>query len=254
MNFLGIIPARYSSTRFPGKPLVNLGNKTIIEWVYTRSAEAVDEIYVATDDKRIFDEVNSFGGNVIMTSEKHQTGTDRCREAMDSIISGTGYQVDAVINIQGDEPFIRTEQINLLKACFNDPETHIATLVKLIEHQEDIFNENLPKVVLDNKSFALYFSRSPIPFIRNRNQKEWLHAHRFFRHLGIYAYKKDVLREITDITPASLETAESLEQLRWLQNGYRIKAAETNFDSIGIDTPADLRKAQKILNETDPEL
>jgi 3-deoxy-manno-octulosonate cytidylyltransferase (CMP-KDO synthetase) len=249
MEILGIIPARYQSTRFPGKPLAQLGEKTVIQWVYDQSRKVLNEVYIATDDRRIYSHVTDFGGNVIMTSDRHPSGTDRCREAMDSIVAGTGLQPEVVINIQGDEPFIDPRQIELLITCFEDDQTDIATLVKAVENSEEIFDENKPLVVYDHNNFAMYFSRSPIPFIRGSEQKNWLTAHNFYRHIGIYAYRRNILQEITRLPLSNLEAAEALEQLRWLENGYRIKVAETDFHSIGIDTPADLKKAQQILEK-----
>lgn len=249
MEILGIIPARYHSTRFPGKPLAQLGEKTVIQWVYDQSRKVLNEVYVATDDMRIFSHVTDFGGNVIMTSEKHPSGTDRCREAMDSIMAGTGLQPDVVVNIQGDEPFIDPRQIELLISCFEDDKTDIATLVKAVEDTEEIFDENKPLVVFDQNNFALYFSRSPIPFIRGKDRKNWINSHNFYRHIGIYAYRKNILQELTRLPLSNLEAAEALEQLRWLENGYRIKVSETDFHSIGIDTPADLKKALQLLNK-----
>lgn len=249
MEILGIIPARYGSTRFPGKPLVMIGDKSMIQRVYEQSQKGIDEVFVATDNEKIFDHVKAFGGNVVMTSSKHRSGTDRCREAMDSIISGTAYKPEVIVNIQGDEPFIDLEQIKTLISCFNDPETDIATLVKKAVKPEEIFDENKPKVVFDNNNFALYFSRSVIPFIRHLKKEEWKGMHDFYCHLGIYAYRKDILNKITRLEISDLERAESLEQLRWLQNGYRIKIAETFTESHGIDTPADLQKAIKFLNK-----
>jgi 3-deoxy-manno-octulosonate cytidylyltransferase (CMP-KDO synthetase) len=248
MDILGIIPARYQSTRFPGKPLALLGDKTVIQRVYEQSQKVLDEIYVATDDERIFSHVKEFGGNVIMTSEKHPSGTDRCREAMDSIIAGTGIQPGIVINIQGDEPFIDPGQIKLVLSCFEDERTDIATLVKRVAGTTELFDENKPKVVFDNSRFALYFSRAVIPFLRGEDKEKWINHHEYYRHIGIYAYRKDVLHQITRLSLSGLEVSESLEQLRWLENGFRIKVAETEYDSIGIDTPADLEKARHLLN------
>lgn len=243
MEFVGIIPARYGSSRFPGKALAMLKDKPIIQWVYEKAVRSLNEVYVATDDEKIFQRVKDFGGNVVMTDPNHQSGTDRCREAMDAIITGLGIHVDVVVNIQGDEPFISPEQIEKLKSCFSQPGTEIATLVKKIDKKEDIFDENKPKVVLDSNNFALMFSRSPIPFIRGRNPEEWIIYHDFFRHIGIYAYQKDVLRRITGMKQSPLEIAESLEQLRWIENGIKIRAEFTDQESIGIDTPEDLRQA-----------
>ncbi len=249
MNILGIIPARYASTRFPGKPLVMLGDKPIIQHVYDKSKLALKWIYIATDDQRIFDEVKQFGGKVVMTSSSHRSGTDRCAEALEIIEIETAVKFDAVINIQGDEPFIQPEHIKLLEALLNDPATQIATLVKKIINREDIFDPNKPKVVLDNKGFALIFSRSPVPFLRGIPKGDWPGAFVFYKHIGIYGYRSSVLREITLLPPSETETAESLEQLRWLFNGYRIKTETTSHESFGIDTPEDLAKAIKLINE-----
>ncbi len=249
MEILGIIPARYGSTRFPGKPLVNIGDKSMIQRVYEQSQKGIDEVYVATDNERIFDHVKAFGGNVVMTSDKHRSGTDRCCEAMDSIMSGTSFEPDIVVNIQGDEPFIDVEQIKTLISCFDDSETDIATLAKKAVKQEEVFDENKPKVVFDNNNFAMYFSRSVIPFVRGLKQEEWKVVHDFYCHIGIYAYRKDILKRITRLEMSDLEKAESLEQLRWLQNGFRIKVAETFTESLGIDTPADLQKALRFLSK-----
>ncbi|MDR0394129.1 MAG: 3-deoxy-manno-octulosonate cytidylyltransferase [Tannerella sp.] len=247
MNFLGIIPSRYASTRFPGKPLADMDGKPMIQRVYEQVQSTVHRLYVATDDIRIADAVKNFGGNVIMTSERHNSGTDRCYEALCK--AGNGF--DAVVNIQGDEPFIRPEQIELLKSCFSEPDTQIATLVKPFDKEGDfeqtIFNPNSPKVVLNNRNEAMYFSRSVIPYIRGKNYTEWLRAHTFYKHIGLYAYRADILKEITSLPQSSLEMAESLEQLRWLQNGYRIKVAVTHQETIGIDTPDDMVKALKLL-------
>ncbi len=247
MNTLGIIPARFASTRFPGKPLVMLGNKSIIQHVYERSVDALKWVYVATDDKRIFDAVKHFGGNVIMTSESHRSGTDRCAEALNSVEKELSLKFDIVINIQGDEPFIQAEQIKQLSDLFDDPASQITTLVKKINKPEDIFDPNKPKVVLDIKGFALIFSRSPVPYIRGLDSKSWPGEFTFYKHIGIYGYRAGVLREITLLPPSELEIAESLEQLRWLSNAYKIKTAITSHESIGIDTPEDLEEARKLL-------
>jgi 3-deoxy-manno-octulosonate cytidylyltransferase (CMP-KDO synthetase) len=242
LKFAGIIPARYASTRFPGKPLVNINGKTMIERVYIQASKVLDNVCVATDDNRIANEVLRFGGKVIMTSPNHQSGTDRCAEAIDTLQKQSNTTFDVVLNIQGDEPFIRPEQLQKLMSCFNNPEIQIATLVKPIASNEDIFNSNCVKVVLDKKYKALYFSRSPIPFMRSKDNAEWEQHHRFFKHLGIYAYRTEVLKEITHLTQSSLELAESLEQLRWLENGYCIMAEITEFENVSIDTPQDLEK------------
>lgn len=246
MKFLGVIPARFASTRFPGKPLVKIGNRTMIERVYEQVNGVVDKAVVATDDTRIFDAVKAFGGEVVMTSEHHKSGTDRCFEAFTNL--GGGY--DVVVNIQGDEPFIKPEQIGLVKSCFDSHEIQLATLVKAFKETdsfEDLFNPNSPKVVLNHNSEAIYFSRSIVPYVRGVDHTEWLKKHTFYKHIGMYAYRADVLAEITKLPQSSLEIAESLEQLRWIENGYKIKVAKTEFETIGIDTPEDLEKALKYL-------
>jgi len=246
MEFVGIIPARYASTRFPGKPLADMGGKTMIRRVYEQAKLALENVYVATDDTRIFNEVMSFGGNVVMTSADHQSGTDRCNEAC----SKTGKVFDVVINIQGDEPFIQPSQIETLKNCFIDDSIQIATLVKPFTQKdgfEALFNPNSPKVVLNNKDEAIYFSRSIIPYIRNTHHSEWLNKCLFYKHIGMYAYRVNVLNEITRLEVSGLERAESLEQLRWIENGYKIKVGFTDVETIGIDTPEDMDKALKFL-------
>ncbi|NCB08750.1 MAG: 3-deoxy-manno-octulosonate cytidylyltransferase, partial [Bacteroidia bacterium] len=240
MKFIGIIPARFESTRFPGKPLALLNGKPIIRWVYENVSLALEHVWVATDDDRIFNEVNNFGGNAVKTGSHHQSGTDRCAEAARLLSANTDF--DIIVNVQGDEPFIQPEQINLLKSCF-DEDTEIATLIKKIETPDELFNPNRPKVVIDNCQNALYFSRSPIPFVRGCNQDNWLENNTFWSHIGMYAYKASVLQKITKLTPGRLELIESLEQLRWLENGYSIKTAVTTHQSLGIDTPQDLQEA-----------
>lgn len=242
-KFICIIPARYASTRFPGKPLAILGGKTVIQRVYEQVKEVINDVYVATDDQRIYDQVEAFGGKVVMTSPNHRSGTDRIEEALQHI----GGNWDVVVNVQGDEPFIQPSQISTLCACFDEPQTEIATLGKPFATMEAVENPNSPKIVVDNKGFALYFSRSIIPFVRGIDKDNWLTHYPFLKHLGIYAYRTDVLKQITQLPQSSLELAESLEQLRWLQNGFRIKVGTTNIETIGIDTPADLKKAEEFL-------
>ncbi len=247
MRFVGIIPARFASTRFPGKPLALLGGKPVIQRVYEQVAQVLSDVYVATDDDRIYTAVNEFGGNVIMTSPDHKSGTDRVEEA----VIKTGKDFDVVINIQGDEPFIRTSQIETVRKCFDDPKTMIATLGRPFTDKdsiEDLENPNSPKIVCDNDGFAMYFSRSVIPYLRNVDRKQWLGSFNYLKHIGLYAYRTDVLEEITKLPQSSLELAESLEQLRWLQNGYKIKVGLTSIETIGIDTPEDLQKAELFLN------
>lgn len=248
MNFIGIIPARYASTRFPGKPLALLGGKPVIQRVYEQVIQALDDAMVATDDERICHAVESFGGKAVMTSVHHKSGTDRCYEAY--VLQGKPY--DVIINIQGDEPFIQPRQLEALKECFNDSQTQIATLVKPFipaDGWDALENVNSPKVVVDRNMRALYFSRSIIPFQRNKVRAEWLAGHTYYKHIGLYAYKADVLAEVTALPQSSLEIAESLEQLRWLENGYTIKVGVSEVETIGIDTPADLKAAENFLKK-----
>lgn len=243
MKFIGIIPARYASTRFPGKPLATLRGKPVIQRVVEQVSSVLNDVYVATDDQRIFDTVTGFGGKAVMTREDHKSGTDRICEALEKI----GGDFDVVINIQGDEPFIQPSQIRTVMECFDNPQTQIATLGKPFESIEAVENPNSPKIILDNNSFAMYFSRSVIPFIRGKEKAEWLESFTFLKHIGMYAYRSEVLKEISALPQSSLEKAESLEQLRWLQNGYRIKVGLTDVETIGIDTPEDLAKAEEFL-------
>lgn len=246
MKTIGIIPARYASTRFPAKPLAMLGGKPVIQRVYEQVNGLLDYVVVATDDERILDAVKAFGGNAVMTSVNHKSGTDRCREAHH--LCGGDY--DIVVNIQGDEPFIHKSQIESLVACFNDESTDIATLVKPFvpaDGFDKLENVNSPKVVVDANMNALYFSRSIIPYQRNRDKAEWLANHTYYKHIGLYAYRSNVLEEITGLPQSSLELAESLEQLRWLENGYKIKVGITDVETIGIDTPQDLAQAEEFL-------
>lgn len=243
MKFIGIIPARYASSRFPGKPLALLGGKPVIQHVYEKVASVIETAYVATDDTRIYDTVKAFGGKAVMTRADHKSGTDRIEEAIEKI----GGDWDVVINIQGDEPFVAESQLETICHCFDDATTQIATLGKPFENMQAVENPNSPKIVVDNMGFAMYFSRSIIPFVRGKEQGEWLSHYPFLKHLGIYAYRKEVLREITRLPQSSLEIAESLEQLRWLQNGYKIKVGTTDIETVGIDTPEDLQRAEDFL-------
>lgn len=243
MKFIGIIPARYASTRFPGKPLALLGGKPVIQHVYEKVAAVLEAAYVATDDKRIYDVVKSFGGQVVMTRTDHKSGTDRIEEAIEKI----GGEWDVVVNVQGDEPFVAKNQLDTICHCFDDPTTQIATLGKPFESMEAVQNPNSPKIVVDNMGFAMYFSRSVIPYVRGKEMSSWLTHYPFLKHLGIYAYRKDVLRQVTQLPQSSLEIAESLEQLRWLQNGFKIKVGTTDVETVGIDTPQDLERAEEFL-------
>lgn len=243
MKFIGIIPARYASTRFPGKPLALLGGKPVIQHVYEKVAAVLEAAYVATDDARIYDVVKSFGGQVVMTRTDHKSGTDRIEEAIEKI----GGEWDVVVNVQGDEPFVAKSQLDTICHCFDDPTTQIATLGKPFESMEAVQNPNSPKIVVDNMGFAMYFSRSVIPYVRGKEKSSWLTHYPFLKHLGIYAYRKDVLRQVTQLPQSSLEIAESLEQLRWLQNGFKIKVGTTDVETVGIDTPQDLERAEEFL-------
>ncbi len=241
MKILGIIPARYASTRFPGKPLVDIKGKSMIQRVYEQASKckSLSAVVVATDDDRIFSHVQNFGGKAVMTSTDHPSGTDRCMEALEKF----GGSYDVVINIQGDEPFIQPEQLEQLIGCFSDGAAQIATLAKKIETSEDLVNVNLPKIVFNQNYKALYFSRSPIPGQKSANYSEWFANHSYYRHIGLYGYRTEVLKEITKLQPSPLEKTESLEQLRWLEAGYNIKVGITELETLAIDTPDDLKKA-----------
>lgn len=246
MKFIGIIPARYNSSRFPGKPLADMAGKPMIQRVYEQVKQALDEVWVATDDIRILQAVEAFGGNAIITSPDHKSGTDRCKEAYRNI----NKPFDVVINIQGDEPFIQPSQIEAIKACFDSEKVELATLVKPFRKEDGfdaLFNNNSPKVVVNKDNEAIYFSRSVIPYIRDVHHNEWLDKHTFYKHIGMYAYRIDILNDITELPQSSLELAESLEQLRWIENGYKIKVGYTDVETIGIDTPDDMEKALKLL-------
>jgi len=253
MKFLGIIPARYASTRFPGKPLADLMGKPVLQWVYERVVNLLDHLIVATDDERILEAVNKWGGEALLTSTEHNSGTDRCLEAYLKLKLKLKLKddFDVIINIQGDEPFIQTNHIELLKSAFNNPSTQIATLVKPFSNEDNfdiLSNPNTPKVILNSKGHAIYFSRSIIPYIRDKHHSEWLKNHTFYKHIGIYAYKTKVLNEIVSLPQSDLEKVESLEQLRWIENGYIIHTMITYDETIGIDTPEDLEKAKSIFN------
>lgn len=245
MKFLGIIPARYASTRFPGKPLAMIGDTSMIMRVYARAVEArcFAEVAVATDDARIYEHVLAEGGKAIMTSNQHPSGTDRVNEAM-NILLGDNNAIDdhVVINIQGDEPFIDPKAIITLSETFNKAEIGIATLIKKITSQEELSNPNVVKVVVGKSGQALYFSRSPLPHARNVDLQNWLSDHSYYKHIGIYAYRAEILRSITRLEPSPLELSEGLEQLRWLENGFAIYTEVTDYESIAVDTPADLSK------------
>jgi 3-deoxy-manno-octulosonate cytidylyltransferase (CMP-KDO synthetase) len=250
MKSIAIIPARYASTRFPGKPLAQLGGKPVVQRVYEKVAPLVDMAVVATDDERIYDVVEQFKGKVVMTSPDHKSGTDRVQEAYTKVSQALGVTYDVVINVQGDEPFIAAQQIQAVKDCFMDARTYIATLVKPF-HPEDgleaLLNPNSPKVVLGANSQAMYFSRSVIPYLRGVEQSEWLQKHTFYKHIGLYAYRPEALAKITAMEQTPLEKAESLEQLRWLENGMHITVRVVDIETVGIDTPQDLESAEQFL-------
>lgn len=245
MKILGIIPARYRSTRFPAKPLADIAGKSMIQRVYeqAKKSKAFHKVVVATDHQAIFNHVKMFEGEVCMTGENHQSGTDRCYEAL----SFEAISYDYVINIQGDEPFIEPEQINTLANCL-DGQTQLATLAKKITEAEELFNPNIVKVIMEGTGEAIYFSREAIPYLRGIEKAAWIRQFDYYKHIGIYAYRTDILKEITRLPTGVLEKAESLEQLRWIENGFKIKVAKTNLESVGIDTPEDLQQAIKWLN------
>ena len=243
MKVVGIIPSRYYSTRFPGKPLAMIAGKTMILRVCEQAWKSkLDDVVVATDDIRIADEVQGFGGQYVLTDPNHQSGTDRCCEALDALEN----QYDAVINIQGDEPFIDPRQIDLLVDLISQEHIQLASLAKRIDDEQALFSPNVVKVVMDDEGKALYFSRAPIPFMRNLSQGEWLGNCAFYQHIGIYAYKAATLRQIAALQPSTLERAESLEQLRWLQNGWAIHMQVTESENVSVDTPSDLVKAEQL--------
>jgi 3-deoxy-manno-octulosonate cytidylyltransferase (CMP-KDO synthetase) len=245
MSAIGIIPARFASTRFPGKPLAMIHGKPMIQWVYERAiqAERLSRVVVATDDERILTAVCEFGGDALMTRTEHQSGTDRCYEAL----CKAGHSYDYVINIQGDEPMIDPGQINQLCSLLSETQAKVATLARRINDTADITNPNVVKIVMDSRGKALYFSRSPVPYMRNVPVEEWNNHHKFYKHIGIYGFRAETLRDIVTMQPGTLEKAESLEQLRWLEYGTEIFVALTNFESIAVDTPEDLEKLINII-------
>lgn len=245
---LGIIPARYGSTRFPGKPLIDIAGKTMIQRVYEQALKTdLDTVIIATDDERIENEARRIGANVVMTAPHHQSGTDRCQQAYEIFDE----PFDVVVNVQGDEPFIRPEQINQLIACFQQPGVQIATLVKKAAHSHELFDPNRVKVVKNSRNEALYFSRSPLPFQKDKPQEQWLSHYPYFIHIGLYAYRPHILHELAQLQPSPLEKSESLEQLRWLEHGYRIKLTETDLESDAIDHPDDLKKMLERIDKGD---
>lgn len=248
MRTLAIIPARYASTRFPGKPLALLGGKPMIEWVWdcVASLQALTEAVVATDDTRIAEAVEAFGGRAMMTRSTHRSGTDRCGEVLE-MLEAEGKVFDVVVNIQGDEPFVQQEQLTSLIGCFENSDTQIATLKTAIGNIEELCSPNNVKVVCNNTGNALYFSRQPIPYLRGVEREEWLQRQSYYKHVGIYAFRATVLKELVRLSPSQLELSESLEQLRWLENGYPIRVCMTPTANMGIDTPEDLAAAEHYL-------
>ncbi len=244
---IGIIPARYASSRFPGKPLAAIQGKPMIQWVYENASksEALSEVIVATDNDSIERTVTGFGGKVMMTSENHSSGSERCLEVIEKL-EQRGKIFDVVVNIQGDEPFIEPNQIDLVSSCFSDKNVGIATLKTKILSQEELFNPNVVKVITNSKGWAIYFSRQTLPYIRGVELHNWIHVQPFYKHVGIYAYRPDRLKLITRLPISNLEKNESLEQLRWLENGFEIFVKETFIESFSVDTPDDLLK---ILNK-----
>ncbi len=246
MKILGVIPARYQSTRFPGKPLIDLAGKSMIQRVYEQvlKSDTLNDVVIATDDERIANHVASFNGKFIFTSNIHQSGTDRCAEVAEKMSD-----FDIIINIQGDEPLINPNQLSLLASCFKDSNVEIATLIKEIKAKEELFNFNIPKVVINKNQEAIYFSRQTLPFLRNVEKDNWLPHTRFFKHIGLYAYKRQTLIDISKLPVSFLENSEMLEQLRWIENGYKIKTATTNLETLAIDSPEDVEKVLKKLTE-----
>lgn len=250
MKIICIIPARFASSRFAGKPLEEIHGKSMIRRVYeqAKKAKLLTDVVVATDDERILEHVVAFGGKAIMTSIQHKTGTDRCREVI-SILEAEQNIFDVAINIQGDEPYIRPEQIDLLASEFENPSTGIATLIKKLDNTEELFSANIIKVIRDSSNRAIYFSRTPIPYIRDKNSETWLQFHTYYKHIGIYAYRTGILKEISALKAGALERAESLEQLRWLENGYKIFVKETAFESHSVDVREDLLKFDSLVDD-----
>ena len=245
MNILGIIPARYASSRFPGKPLAIINGKSMIQRVYEQACKAkiLSEVIIATDSEAIANHIKTFNGKYIITSENHKSGTERCNEVLEKLqVKNPEKKYDIVINIQGDEPYINPEQIKIVTNCFKDENVDIATLIKKIDSQDELTNPNVVKVVTDNDKNAIYFSRSPIPFLKNIDSKEWLKHQNYYKHIGIYAYKSEVLKKITKLKTGILEKAEGLEQLRWIENGYSIKTEITDYESHAVDVPEDILK------------
>lgn len=251
MKILGVIPARYASSRFPGKPLAMIGDRPMIQWVWegVNKIDMLSDAVVATDDERIFDCVRGFGGKVVMTSPHHRSGTDRCGEVLNNM-GAQVEQYDVVINIQGDEPNVAFSQIEKVASCFSDPDVQIATLKKRIENPDQLFSPNVVKVISDLYGNALCFSRHPLPYLRGVEEGQWLSQQTYYKHIGIYAFRREVLQQVVQLTPTPIEMAESLEQMRWMENGYKIAVRETQVENISVDTPADLEALLALYNQT----
>jgi len=247
MNFLGIIPARFASTRLEGKPLADICGKTMIQHVYERVAKVLDSVYVATDDTRIEEVVKSFGGKVVMTSDQHNSGTDRCLEAHNIVQENSEIKFDVVVNIQGDEPMLESNQILELMSCFDNPKTEIATLITKVTEAGELKSKSSAFVITDINMRAIYFSRTPMPAVKGLEISEWFGKTDFYKHIGMYAYKPSVLEKVANLKQSKLELIEGLEQNRWIENGYPIHVAVTEFDSISVDTPEDLENIRKIM-------
>jgi 3-deoxy-manno-octulosonate cytidylyltransferase (CMP-KDO synthetase) len=261
MSAIVIIPSRYQSTRFPGKPLALIRNKPMIQYVYERakSASLISEVFVATDNRLIFDAVRGFGGKALMTSEDHLSGTDRIAEAT-RILFKKGYETDIIVNVQGDEPLISPDMINSVVGVLEDERADIGTLVRKIDNPDEIFDPNVVKAVFNAEGYAIYFSRAAVPYhreifgseaqkLRGPGPVDIGSAGFFmFKHIGIYAYRTGILNRFTELPPSRLEETEKLEQLRALENGLSIKVKETKYETIGVDTPADLERVEKCLN------
>lgn len=249
MNILGVIPARFGSQRLEGKPLVDICGKTMIQRVYEQASKVLEHLVVATDDQRIYDNVKSFGGRVVMTSSTHNTGTNRCLEAYEILQKESDIIFDFVINVQGDEPLLEPGQIKSLIKCFDDPTTELATLVMPVNSEADLFNESEVFVVFDKNKKALYFSRSVIPHVRGVHKTQWLKHHTYFKHLGMYGFKVESLKKFAHLEQTKLELTESLEQNRWLENGGVIKIEISQHDTIPVDTIDDLEKVRRIIKQ-----
>ena len=242
MKVLGIIPARFNSSRFPGKPLATIGGKPMIIHVLERASlcKEISRLIVATDNPIIMDTVIKHGYEAMLTAESHPSGTDRCAE----ILSKIEDEPDICINIQGDEPFLDPDQLSALISCFKNSDCQISTLKHRINNQEELFSPDAVKVITDKNGKALYFSRSPLPYLRDQNEESWLSKQDYYRHIGLYGFKAEILKKVSKIEESSLEKAEKLEQLRWMENGFSVFVATSDKPNIAVDTPHDLKKAE----------